>query len=399
MIKGKKIAFYVTGGIAVYKAVDLMRELIKRGAEVRVAMTPSAGQFVTPLTFQVLSRRSVSVDTFSEEDPSVVNHINIADWADYAVIAPLSANTLAKLANGLADNFVTSALLATAKPIFAVPAMNANMYRNPITQENIRKLAERRVTLMKPDIGFLAEGYSGEGRYPEKERIISELELFIRSNQTELPLEGEKVIVTAGGTRERIDPVRYITNDSSGKMGHALAVEAWKQGAEVILVTASPLAVPSYIHTIRVESAQQMHEAVLEEFNDAAAVIMAAAVSDYTPETRETQKMKKKEDLTLRFKKNPDILKDLGTKKTAEQCLIGFAAETEELVSYAKQKLRDKHADLIVANDVSQSDRGFNSDQNEVTLLTKTDNPRTLTLRDKSEIAGEIISWLINYID
>lgn len=381
-----------------YKAVDLMRELIKRGAEVRVAMTPSACEFVSPLTFQVLSRRSVSIDTFSEDDPSVVNHINIADWADFAVIAPLSANTLAKLAHGLADNFVTSALLATAKPVFAVPAMNANMYRNPVTQDNIKKLTDRQYILMEPDIGFLAEGYSGEGRYPEKSRIISELEEFIRSNQTSLPLQGKKIIVTAGGTRERIDPVRYISNDSSGKMGHALAVEAWRQGAEVVLVTASPLSVPSYLQTFRVESAQQMQQAVLETFSDAAAVIMAAAVSDYTPEKKESQKMKKRESMTLRFKKNPDILKDLGARKTPGQCLIGFAAETEELLLYAEEKLRNKNADLIVANDVSQADRGFNADQNEVTLLTKTEEPRTLTLRDKTEIAAEIIDWLSEHI-
>lgn len=399
MIKGKKVALYVTGGIAVYKVVDLMRELIKNGADVRVAMTPSACEFVSPLTFQVLSKHTVYTNTFTEDDPSVVNHINLADWADYSLIAPLTANTLAKLAHGIADNFVTSALLAAAHPVFAVPAMNANMYTNTVTQENIDRLKSRNYTIMTPDVGFLAEGYSGQGRYPEKKRIIDEFETCIQTHSDNLPLRGKKVTVTAGGTKERIDPVRYITNDSSGKMGHALAIEAWRQGAEVLLITASQLDSPSYISRVQVESAEEMHDAVLKQFDQMDAVIMAAAVSDYSSKNIEDQKMKKKDDLTLHFKKNPDILKDLGQKKRDDQCLIGFAAETEDLIRYAEKKLSEKNADLIVANHVGEKDRGFNVDQNEVTLLSKMDDPYTISLRDKTEVSVEIIEWLINFMN
>ena len=213
MLKGKKIALYVTGGIAVYKVVDLMREFIKNGAEVRVAMTESAAEFVSPLTFQVLSKHQVYIDTFMEDNPRVVNHIHFADWADFSLIAPLTANTLAKLAHGIADNFVTSALLATRSPIFAIPAMNTHMYDNEVTKDNRDLLMKRKVYLMEPDTGFLAEGYSGKGRFPEKDRIIEEFEVFMRNHIPDLPLKGKKVIVTAGGTKERIDPVRYITND------------------------------------------------------------------------------------------------------------------------------------------------------------------------------------------
>lgn len=399
MIEGKKIALYVTGGIAVYKVVDLLRELIKKGAEVRVAMTTSACEFVSPLTFQVLSKYTVYTNTFTEDNPEVVNHINIADWSDFSVVAPLTANTLAKLANGIADNFVTSALLATTNPVFAVPTMNANMYTNPVTQENIERLKTRNYKVMTPDTGFLAEGYSGQGRYPEKSRIIEELESYIHSVSNALPLKGKKVIVTAGGTKERIDPVRYISNDSSGKMGHALAIEAWKQGADVTLVSASQLESPAYIARVQVESAQDMQDAVLKEFDHSDAVIMAAAVSDYAPVKMEEQKMKKKDELTLQFKKNPDILKDLGQKKKTGQVLIGFAAETHELLNYAEEKLTAKNADLIVANQVGVKDRGFNVDQNEVTLLSKNNPPRTISLRNKSDISAEIIEWLINFMN
>ncbi|GAB2318329.1 bifunctional phosphopantothenoylcysteine decarboxylase/phosphopantothenate--cysteine ligase CoaBC [Alkalibacterium sp. s-m-22] len=395
MINGKKIALYVTGGIAVYKAVDLLRELIKNGAEVRVAMTKGAAEFVTPLTFQILSKHTVYIDTFSEDDPSIVNHINLADWADYSIVAPLTANTLAKMAHGLADNFVTSALLAVTHPVFTVPAMNGNMYRNTVTQENIEKLSARGIVVMSPDTGFLAEGYSGEGRFPEKSRIIDELEAFIRDHSEKLPLRGKKIIVTAGGTKERIDPVRYITNDSSGKMGHALAVEAWKRGAEVVLISASQLATPDYITRVPVESAEEMLKSVTDEFDDADAVIMAAAVSDYAPATVEKQKMKKKDSLTLSFRKNPDILKSLGEKKKPDQLLIGFAAETEDLIRYAEKKLNDKNADLIIANDVGKKDRGFNVDENEVTMLSRKSEPVTISLRSKSDVSVEVIDWLV----
>ncbi|MCC5888962.1 MAG: bifunctional phosphopantothenoylcysteine decarboxylase/phosphopantothenate--cysteine ligase CoaBC [Alkalibacterium sp.] len=397
MFKGKKIALYVTGGIAVYKVVDLMRELIKNGAEVRVAMTPSACEFVSPLTFQVLSRHFIYLNTFEENDPEVVNHINIADWSDLALVAPASANTIAKLSAGLADNFVTSALLATTAPVFIVPAMNANMYKNTVTQENIEKLKNRGHYVMTPDKGFLAEGYEGEGRFPEKTRILDELKQAMRDQDMRLPLKGKTIIITAGGTKERIDPVRFISNDSSGKMGHALAEAAWRQGATVKLITTSQLETPGYIERLAVESAAEMYNEVHTLFKEADALVMAAAVSDYSPKNVEKKKMKKQNELTLELKKNPDILMEMGRIKAPQQCLIGFAAETDNIIEYAKEKLTAKHADLIVANDVGKTDRGFNVDSNEVTLVSHTDEPKVISLQEKSKIAGEIINWLIEY--
>lgn len=399
MLKGKKIALYVTGGIAVYKVVDMMRELIKNGAEVRVAMTPSACEFVSPLTFQVLSRHFVYLNTFEENDPEVVNHINLADWADLALVAPASANTIAKLSAGLADNFVTSALLATTAPVYVVPAMNANMYKNAATQENIEKLTNRGHYIMTPDKGFLAEGYEGEGRFPEKNRILEELMQVIREHSDALPLKGKTVLITAGGTKERIDPVRFISNDSSGKMGHALAEAAWRQGANVKLVTTSQLETPAYIEKQAVESAMEMYEEVSSAFKEADVLIMAAAVSDYSPENVEQKKMKKQDALTLNLKKNPDILQEMGRRKVSGQCLVGFAAETDNILDYAKEKLSAKQADLIVANDVGQKDRGFNVDSNEVTLVSHIDEPKVIALQEKSKIASEIINWIIEYFN
>lgn len=399
MLNGKKIALYVTGGIAVYKVVDMMRELIKNGAEVRVAMTPSACEFVSPLTFQVLSRHFVYLNTFEENDPEVVNHINLADWADLALVAPASANTIAKLSAGLADNFVTSALLATTAPVFVVPAMNANMYKNSVTQENISRLKNRGHYVMSPDKGFLAEGYEGEGRFPEKKRILDELKQVVRDHSDSLPLKGKRVLITAGGTKERIDPVRFISNDSSGKMGHALAEAAWRQGAAVKLVTTSQLDTPSYIERTAVESALEMYEEVSSAFEEVDVLIMAAAVSDYSPETEEKKKMKKQDELTLHLKKNPDILKEMGKIKDSSQCLVGFAAETDNLLAYAEEKLDAKRADLIVANDVGQKDRGFNVDSNEVTLVSRSSSPKFIHLQEKSKIAIEIINWIIEYLN
>ncbi|SFB87362.1 phosphopantothenoylcysteine decarboxylase / phosphopantothenate--cysteine ligase [Alkalibacterium subtropicum] len=399
MLKGKKIALYVTGGIAVYKVVDLMRSLIKAGAEVQVAMTESATQFVSPLTFQVLSKRNVYRNIFAEDDPAKVNHIHFADWPDLAIVAPLSANTLAKLANGIADNFVSSALLATTCPIFTIPAMNEHMYENPATQTNIETLRGRELYVMNPDEGFLAEGYSGKGRFPTQERILDELRLFIREKGRALPLKGKSVIVTAGGTKERIDPVRFISNDSSGKMGHAVAEAAWEKGAEVTLITASPLAVSGNITVIRVESADEMHEAVSSRFDSSDALIMAAAVSDYSPETTHTRKMKKRDKLTLTLKKNPDILKEMGKRKQTRQCLVGFAAETDKIEEYAKKKLEEKNADLIVANDVGKKDRGFNVDKNEVIFFSHHEEPQTINLKAKKDIAEDIVDWISNFIN
>ena len=397
MLKDKNIALYVTGGIAVYKVVDLMRSFIKNGANVRVAMTESAAKFVSPLTFQILSTNEVHIDTFDEKNPEIVSHVNISDWADVSVVAPATANTIAKMAHGLADNFVTSALLATKTPIFVVPAMNTDMYENPATQNNIATLKERQVQFVEPDIGFLAEGYEGRGRYPENDRILEELNAFILRKSDDLPLRNRKVIVSAGGTVERIDPVRYITNDSSGKMGHAVAEAAYQNGAEVILVTASNLPTPSGIETIRVNSAQEMYAEIDQRFEEADVLVMAAAVSDYRVKNAADAKMKKEgtaDTVTIELKENQDILKTMGRKKT-NQFLVGFAAETDHLEEYAQKKLKEKNLNMIVANEVGHSDRGFNADENQVIIFTAEGERIDVPLTAKSEVATILVQKLI----
>lgn len=398
MLENKNIALYVTGGIAIYKVVDLMRDFIKRGANVRVAMTESATEFVTPLTFQILSQREVHVDTFSEKTPGHVAHVDIADWSDMAVVAPATANTIAKMANGIADNFVTSSLLATTAPIFVVAAMNTDMYQNPITQENIQKLTGRGIYVVEPDTGFLAEGYEGKGRYPENSRIIDELEQYLVASKEDLPLSGYKVIVSAGGTKERIDPVRYITNDSSGKTGHAIAEAAFKNGAEVTLVTTSDLPASRAITTIRVESAKEMYHAIDSHFEATDILIMSAAVSDYGVATTSDSKMKKNgqsDDLQIELVENPDILKTMGEKKKT-QFLVGFAAETDNLEEYAKRKLVEKNLDLIVANEVGREDRGFNVDDNAVTIFSDEHHKLEVPKTSKKNIANILISKIIS---
>ena len=397
LLKDKNIALYVTGGIAVYKVVDLMRSFIKKGANVQVAMTESATKFVSPLTFQILSRQEVYVDTFDEKNPEIVAHVNISDWADVSVVAPATANTIAKMAHGIGDNFVTSALLATKSPVFVVPAMNTDMYDNPATQNNIKLLKNRNIQFVEPDYGFLAEGYEGKGRFPENNRIVEELSDFILSRTEDLPLKGQKILVSAGGTKERIDPVRYITNDSSGKMGHAVAEAAYYEGAEVTLVTASELPAPSGIETVRVDSALELFDEIDTRFDQTDVLIMAAAVSDYRVANEADSKMKKMDDsgpVTIELTENPDILKTMGGKKK-EQYLVGFAAETDHLEKYAMKKLKEKNLDVIVANEVGRSDRGFNADENQVILFTADGDRIDVPLTAKSEVANIIISKVI----
>lgn len=397
MLKNKNIALYVTGGIAIYKVVDLMRDFIKKGATVRVAMTESATEFVTPLTFQIMSQHEVHIDTFSEKTPGHVSHVDISDWSDIAVVTPATANTIAKITHGIADNFVTSSLLATNAPVFVVPAMNTDMYQNVATQENLQTLKKRGFYIVEPDTGFLAEGYEGKGRYPEKERIIEELEGFILSNTEDLPLKGKKVIVSAGGTKERIDPVRYITNDSSGKTGHAIAEAVYKQGAEVVLVTASKLPASKGIETVRIDSAKEMFDAIDERFEESNILIMSAAVSDYRVANAADSKMKKEDDsetTTIELMENPDILKTMGQKKT-DQFLVGFAAETNDLEKYAKKKLAEKNLNIIVANEVGRDDRGFNVNNNQVIIFTDKNEKVEVPLTSKKNIAGILVDKIL----
>ncbi|WP_407389787.1 bifunctional phosphopantothenoylcysteine decarboxylase/phosphopantothenate--cysteine ligase CoaBC [Carnobacterium jeotgali] len=393
MLKGKKVAVYVTGGIAVYKVSDLVRRLIKAGATVKVAMTMSATEFVAPLTFQILSKHHVYTDTFDEREGDKVSHIHLADWSDLAIVAPATANTVAKMAQGIADNFVTTALLATTAPIFIVPAMNQHMLENAATVRNMLRLETDGHFIMETDTGFLAEGYEGKGRFPEPEKIIETIQEFLLNREMNLPLKNKKVVITAGGTKERIDPVRFITNDSSGKMGYSLAIAARNLGADVCLISTSKVLQRPYgVTLIPVETAEQMHQAVNKEFDKASIIIMAAAVSDYRPKQVETNKIKKNEqEMTLALIKNTDILATLGSQKK-EQFLIGFAAETTNVEEYARGKLIKKNADMIVANDVSKAHAGFNKDTNEVTIFMANEKPIELTVKSKQMIAEEILA-------
>ena len=402
MLNQKKVAVYVTGGIAAYKALLFVRLLIKEGAQVKVAMTQSACQFVSPLTFQVLTKEKVMVDTFDENNPSVVQHIHLADWSELAIVIPATANTIAKMANGIADNFVTSALLATTVSKVIVPAMNEHMWENPATVRNCAQLQKDGVFIVEPSVGFLAEGYSGKGRLPEPEEVLRQIKEMNLFEQEEKLLLGKKVLITAGGTKERIDPVRYISNDSSGKMGYALAEDAAQKGAEVILISATTaLPVPNGVKIEHVESAREMQEEVLNYFPAMDIAIMVAAVSDYRVKEPATQKMKKTDDeneITLTLVKNPDILKQLGNLKKENQTVIGFAAETHQVMEFARQKLDKKNADFIIANDVSDQSIGFGSDMHQVTILSKNGEEILLPKVSKNLLAKEIWKQLIQQI-
>lgn len=396
MFQGKNVAIYVTGGIAAYKAANFVRLLIKEGATVQVSMTAAACKFVTPLTFQVLTKQAVHLDTFDERVPQEVQHIQLADWTDVAVVIPATANTIAKMANGIADNFVTSALLATTAPTFVVPAMNEHMWENPTTRRNIAQLRQDGVRVIEPVVGFLAEGYQGKGRLPESEQVLKHIGFELARQTTPQLLKRKKILITAGGTKERIDPVRYITNDSSGKMGYALAQSAAEFGGEVYLISTNrQLPIPEGVAVTYVESAEEMSHEVMQMFPEMDIAVMVAAVSDYHVKERAPQKLKKQEgqdELTLTLLKNPDILKQLGYMKQSHQQVIGFAAETEHVIDYATKKLFQKKADAIIANDVSDTEIGFNSDTHQVTILTKEGKKIALPRVSKTELASKI--WL-----
>ena len=399
MWKGKNVTVFVTGGIAAFKAATLVRLFIKEEAKVSVAMTKSACEFITPLTFQVLTKNKVYLDTFDEDEANKVQHIHLADQTDVAIVVPATANTIAKMANGIADNFVTSTLLATTAPIYVVPAMNEHMWENPATVRNVKQLVEDGKSVIEPATGFLAEGYTGKGRLPEPEEIFEQITFLESKRVSKSPLKGKSVLITAGGTKERIDPVRYISNDSSGKMGYALARAAAVLGAEVQLIsTTKQLKVPYGVQVTYVESALEMHDVVTHLFPKTDIAVMVAAVSDYYVANRSNQKIKKQQNesgLMLELLENPDILKKLGHSKREGQVVIGFAAETTNVLEYAKAKLEKKKADAIIANDVSNSRIGFNSDHHQVTLLTKDGHIVNLPENSKEELALNIWESLL----
>lgn len=395
MLQGKKIVLGVTGGIAVYKAVDLASRLRKAGCEVRVVMTEHAQQFVTPLTFKEISGNAVATSMWNANQEFNVEHIALANWADAFLVAPATANILAKMACGLADDLLSTTLLAAQAPIIVCPAMNTGMYQNPATQENIAKLQERGVTVMPPAVGHLACGTSGPGRLPEPQQIVEFMSAFFAGREGDL--RGLRVLVTAAGTREPIDPVRYVGNRSSGKMGYAVAQMAAERGADVLLISGpSALAAPPNVRVVNVETTNEMLEACLAAYGDVDIVIKAAAVADYRPRDVADQKIKKKTDdaLTVVMDKNPDILKTLGAKKE-QQVLVGFAAETQNLLANAREKVVKKNLDMIVANDVTAAGAGFNSDTNIVKFLFANGDVRELEQMPKVDVANRILDEAI----
>ncbi|MED4452828.1 bifunctional phosphopantothenoylcysteine decarboxylase/phosphopantothenate--cysteine ligase CoaBC [Metabacillus fastidiosus] len=390
MLKGKKILLCVSGGIAVYKAAALTSKLTQSGAAVKVIMTNSAREFVTPLTFQALSRNDVFFDTFDEKDSSVIAHIDLADWADIAIVAPATANAIGKLANGIADDMMTTTLLATKAPVWIAPAMNVNMYDNRAVQKNIETLHHYGYQFIEPSEGYLACGYVGKGRLEEPEKIVFLLKKYFL--KTDDLLKDVNILITAGPTREKVDPVRYFSNYSSGKMGYAIAEEAAKLGANVTLVT-GPTAIshPDFVEIIEVESAEEMLQAVLRKYDQVDVVIKSAAVADYRPKYPLDKKMKKEtEQLEVKMEKTTDILKTLGELKN-DQLLVGFAAETNEVENYALGKLKKKNLDMIVANNVLTEGAGFGTDTNIVTIYDKYNEKIELPLMTKNEVASKLL--------
>jgi len=385
----KNILIGVTGGIASYKVVEVASRLKKLGANVRVIMTEAATEFVTPRTFQEITKNPVSVEMFGAVQNFQVEHIALANFADLVLIAPATANFLAKSAHGIADDLLTTTILATTAPIIICPSMNTKMLENPATQANLKILQSRGVKVIDSAEGELACGVTGKGRLPESVEIVAQIEKFFSAGKN---LSGKKILVTAGGTVEAIDPVRYIGNRSSGRMGFEIAKSARSHGAEVILVAGKvEVEPPQDVRFIKVESAEQMREKVLSEFGAADAVIMSAAVADYRVKNISAQKIKKSSPtLTLELEKNPDILKELGALKQS-QVLVGFAAETENLLEYAQKKLAEKNLDFIVANDVTAEGAGFSVATNIASIIYRGGEVENFAKMTKAQLAEEII--------
>ncbi|MDD3772638.1 MAG: bifunctional phosphopantothenoylcysteine decarboxylase/phosphopantothenate--cysteine ligase CoaBC [Weeksellaceae bacterium] len=397
ILNRKKVLLAVTAGIAAYKANFLVRLLVKKGAEVRVILTPEALEFVTPLTLSTLSKNPVEWK-FSNEDGSWNNHVELALWADCMIVAPATANSLSKMADGASDNLVMAVYLSAKCPVYVAPAMDLDMYQHPSTKENLAKLIQFGNLIIPAESGELASGLSGEGRMAEPETI---LEFIEKDFQKKSPLFGKKVLVSAGPTYERLDPVRFIGNFSSGKMGIEIAKTAIELGAEVSLVCG-----PSSVSTegfalkrIDVVSALEMQTAMLSEFENSDLVIMAAAVADYRPLTQAEQKIKKStENLTVELIKNPDILKGLGEIKKS-QILVGFALETHQEEKFAKEKLTAKNLDCIVLNSLQDKEAGFQKDTNKITIFSKNSNSKSFPVKNKNEVAKDILNFILENYD
>lgn len=399
LLKEKRIVLGVTGSIAVYKAIDLASKLTQAGALVDVIMTEAAQQFVTPLAFQAVTGRAVYTDMWASADsalPTHIAHVGLGEGADLLVIAPITANSIAKLAQGLADDLLSVTALAARCPLVIAPAMDGGMYSHPATQANIATLIERGATLIEPDEGRFASGLIGKGRLPDTSTLIGRIRRALARSG---PLAGKRVVVTAGGTREPLDPVRYLTNRSSGKQGYAVAQAALDAGAEVVLISSASLPTPIGAQLVTVDTAQSLHDAVLEHSAGADALVMIAAVADYRPATRAQQKIKKSDgDLSLQLARNPDILLAVKDMAQRPKAVVGFAAESENLLANAQDKLVRKGLDLLVANDISATDAGFANDYNRVTILSRGGSQTTIDRSSKSAIAEVIVEHLSSLI-
>lgn len=398
MLKGKHIIIGVTGSIAAYKAASLVRLLVKEGAEVKVVMTELAKQFITPLTLATLSKHPVMVEFYNPENGDWHSHVDMGLWADLYLIAPATANTIGKMAHGIADNLLLTTYLSAKCPVMIAPAMDLDMYRHPATQQNLNILRSYGNLVVEPAEGELASGLTGKGRMSEPEEIVG----FIRNYfVTKADLLGKKVLLTAGPTYEKIDPVRFIGNYSTGKMGFALAEEFAQRGAEVILV-AGPVSLKtthSAIRRIDVESASQMHAKVMENFSGCDIVVSCAAVADFTPSQQAGQKLKRgKENLTLELLPTPDIAAALGREKCSGQILVGFALETNDETCNALQKLHKKNLDLIVLNSLRDSNACFGYDTNKVTMIDRDERQYCYELKSKRDVAKDIVDRIVTMI-
>ena len=391
-LEGKAVVVGLSGGIACYKAAELVRLLVRGGASVHVMMTAAAREFLTPLTLQTLSGHPVATHTFDLTQESQIGHIQLADRADAIIVAPATANVIGKIANGIADDLLTTVVLATRAPLLVAPSMNVNMYENPVVQENLERLRARHIRVVEPGEGFLACGWEGKGRLAEPDVLVAEVERALSPQD----LRGERVVVTAGPNREPIDPVRFISNRSTGKMGFAVAAAAWRRGADVALI-AGPTSLPTP-HGVRrrdVTTAEEMRQAVEAEFEACTLLFMAAAVADYRPSQVAPQKLKKKPGpMQLDLTRTVDILGTLAPRKGA-RFIVGFAAETDNVLANAERKLAEKHLDLMVANDVAASDTGFAVDTNAVTIIDRNGQHTAVPLMSKDDVADRIIDRVV----
>ena len=398
MLKGKKILIGITGGIAAYKIPFLVRLLIKEGAAVKVIMTAEACNFVTPLTLSALSQNPVSIEPFNPSDGTWHSHIELGSWADAFVLAPLTANTMAKMATGITDSLLLATYLAARCPVFFAPSMDVDMYHHKTTQQNISTLQSHGNMLIAPQAGELASGLTGMGRLEEPQKIVEILQNYFAKKHT---LSGKHILISSGPTIEAIDPVRYISNHSTGRMGNALALEAAMRGAQVTFISGPVNNYPEHesVKVIKVTSAAEMHSALTNVFDQTDITIMAAAIADYTPQNPASEKLKKKDDvLTLNLVKTIDILSDLGKRKNQKQILIGFALETNNELPNASLKLKSKNLDFIVLNSLKDEGSGFGYDTNKISIIDKDLNVSTFALKTKAEVAADIFDHILQEI-